>query len=333
MSVAQERVDRLQAVAKDTTGKLTAGTRRWEADQAALRSVSLQLHNTQRRVQASQRTADEGSERMSALARRLYMSGGQEDFQLAFTQDPDEILGALQVRGALQKVAGSDAEIVRRAKTARLRLGTEERSAQQLIVQAQDLVSGSASRLAGLRALALQTSDRLAAAQADLQGARADKLAKQRARERASRSRQSSGPGCTGKSTSGQSNGNLDPESLCPLWMAQGHRLRSDAAKGFNAMSQHHAAVAGGPLCVTDSYRSYREQTSVYRRKPGLAAVPGSSNHGWGLAVDFCGGVQDSGSAAYDWMKANAGRFGWYHPEWAEPSGSKPEAWHWEYRG
>jgi hypothetical protein len=30
-------------------------------------------------------------------------------------------------------------------------------------------------------------------------------------------------------------------------------------------------------------------------------------------------------------MKANAGTFGWVHPDWAEPSGSKPEPWHWEF--
>ena len=98
-------------------------------------------------------------------------------------------------------------------------------------------------------------------------------------------------------------------------------------------MSKYHAANRGAPLCVTDSYRSYSEQASLYRRKPGLAAVPGSSEHGWGKAVDLCGGVQNSGSDAYRWMKANAGRFGWFHPDWAEPGGSKPEAWHWEFRG
>ena len=98
-------------------------------------------------------------------------------------------------------------------------------------------------------------------------------------------------------------------------------------------MSQFHAATVGGPLCVTDSYRSYSEQAALYERKPGLAAVPGTSNHGWGLAVDFCGGVQEFGTAAHEWMKANAGKFGWFHPEWAQRSGSKPEAWHWEFTG
>jgi hypothetical protein len=32
-------------------------------------------------------------------------------------------------------------------------------------------------------------------------------------------------------------------------------------------------------------------------------------------------------------MKANAPSYGFVHPAWAEPDGSKPEAWHWEYKG
>ncbi|MCU1602076.1 MAG: D-alanyl-D-alanine carboxypeptidase, partial [Frankiales bacterium] len=68
-----------------------------------------------------------------------------------------------------------------------------------------------------------------------------------------------------------------------------------------------------------------------YQEKPGLAAVPGTSNHGWGQAVDFCGGVEDTYSPAYNWMVANASRFGWRHPDWARPGGSRPEPWHWEF--
>jgi LAS superfamily LD-carboxypeptidase LdcB len=96
-------------------------------------------------------------------------------------------------------------------------------------------------------------------------------------------------------------------------------------------MSKYHAKSVGGPVCVTDSYRSYAAQVDVYHRKPGLAAVPGTSEHGWGLAVDLCGGVQTYGTPAFNWMKANAPRFGFHHPAWAEPSGSRPEAWHWEF--
>ena len=32
-------------------------------------------------------------------------------------------------------------------------------------------------------------------------------------------------------------------------------------------------------------------------------------------------------------MKANAGRFGFLHPDWAEPGHETREPWHWEYAG
>jgi LAS superfamily LD-carboxypeptidase LdcB len=98
-------------------------------------------------------------------------------------------------------------------------------------------------------------------------------------------------------------------------------------------LSVYHWRTTGKPLCVTDSYRDYARQVDVYRRKPGLAAVPGTSRHGWGLAVDLGCGVQQFGSPAFNWMRANAARFHFVHPSWAEPSGSMPEPWHWEYTG
>ncbi len=109
--------------------------------------------------------------------------------------------------------------------------------------------------------------------------------------------------------------------------------LRADAAAAFNGLSRYHAATVGGPLCVTDFYRSYGEQVAVYARKPGLAAFPGTSEHGWALAVDLCGGAENFGSAAYDWLKANSTLFGFVHPGWAEAGGGRPEPWHWEFTG
>ncbi len=332
VAVAQARVERLRGLVDRTTAELTRGTREWQADQAGLRSVRLKLRNTRRHIDEAKKQAKRGEERVAALARRLYMTPGTDGLQLAFTRGPDEIIDALQVRGALNQAAGSDATIVRRAQAARVQLQRQELQVVQLETQAKSLVERSARRLAQLNALAQSTADQLNSAQNALQRARAAKAARERA-SRARRALAASGPACTGKSTSGQQNGNLDPASLCPLWRAPGHRLRADAAAAFNKMSQFHAATVGGALCVSDSYRSYSEQVDLYRRKPGLAAVPGTSEHGWGKAVDFCGGVQNSGSAAYQWMKANAGKFGWYHPDWAEPSGSKPEAWHWEFGG
>lgn len=138
-------------------------------------------------------------------------------------------------------------------------------------------------------------------------------------------------PGATG-AWGGYPNGLIPPSALCGIGIGS-HALRCDAAQSFVAMSRAHAADTGGGLCVTDSYRSFPAQVDLYRRKPSLAAVPGTSNHGWGVAIDMCGGVESFGTAAHRWMQANAPAFGWIHPYWARQGGGREEPWHWEYVG
>ena len=130
----------------------------------------------------------------------------------------------------------------------------------------------------------------------------------------------------------GYPNGLIPPSAMCPLGVP-GHSLRCDAAAAYRAMSAAFAVAFGSPICITDSYRSYASQVRLYGEKPTLAAIPGTSNHGWGLAVDLCGGMEHYGTAQYAWMKANAGRFGYLHPDWAEPGNGREEPWHWEYAG
>ena len=142
-----------------------------------------------------------------------------------------------------------------------------------------------------------------------------------------------SGAGCQPPTGQREANGFLSEATLCPLAVGGGHRLRTDAARAFDRLSAAYAASRGTELCVTDSYRSYAAQVDVFKRKPTLAATPGRSQHGWGLATDLCGGIQVFGSPAHEWMRAHAGQFGWVHPRWAQRGGSKPEPWHWEYVG
>ncbi len=57
-------------------------------------------------------------------------------------------------------------------------------------------------------------------------------------------------------------------------------------------------------------------------------AIPGRSKHEQGLAVDFTigGRTLSYSDAAYKWMQANAGSYGWVN--------SVPgEAWHWSVGG
>jgi hypothetical protein len=136
---------------------------------------------------------------------------------------------------------------------------------------------------------------------------------------------------CAGGDLSPYSNGQIPLAALCPVWGAAGEYLRADAAYAFDRLSSAYALQYGRPLCVTDAYRTYAEQVAVYASRPGLAAVPGTSNHGWGTAVDLCGGVESFTGAAHLWLLSHAGLYGWFHPAWAEPGGSTPEPWHWEF--
>lgn len=99
-------------------------------------------------------------------------------------------------------------------------------------------------------------------------------------------------------------------------------------APAADGLSQLLAAARrdGVSIGINDAYRSYDEQVDMVRRKGlysqgGLAAEPGTSQHGWGLAVD----LQLDGRATA-WMQANAERFGFERTLSREP-------WHWEFTG
>jgi hypothetical protein len=129
----------------------------------------------------------------------------------------------------------------------------------------------------------------------------------------------------------GVSNGRIAASTLggysanCRLW--------SQAYGPASAMALA-ARKAGVSLVYADCYRDYAGQ--VYWRtwwcnvgKCGNAAVPGTSNHGWGKAIDIhdLSGGLPTGGAAFKWLKANAGRFGYINPILTN------EAWHWEWVG
>jgi hypothetical protein len=148
-----------------------------------------------------------------------------------------------------------------------------------------------------------------------------------------SRSKQRTAPAwCDGKPpTRKYANGRIPLRELCRLPFDKRHRLRADAAVTLDRLNAAYEARFGDELCLTDSYRSYASQVSVAARKPGLAAKPGTSEHGRGLAADLCEGAAVVGARQHDWLLAHAPAFGWDNPKWARPGGSRPEAWHWEY--
>lgn len=128
-------------------------------------------------------------------------------------------------------------------------------------------------------------------------------------------------------------NGELPDSALCPATSDGTQVLRCDAAVAYRLLGAAYATDFGSGLCITDSYRSRNGQEKVFAAKPRLAAVPGTSVHGLGLAVDLCGGIERFGSDEFDWMVAHAPSYGWVHPGWAGAGGSRPEPWHFEYVG
>jgi hypothetical protein len=119
-------------------------------------------------------------------------------------------------------------------------------------------------------------------------------------------------------------NGKIPADALAPIGIKR-HTLWNVAAEAFKEM-RAAAAADGVDIGVTDSYRDYDEQVDLVRRKGlysqgGLAAVPGTSPHGWGMALDV--DVTPSGLA---WMREHAADYGYVEAVPREP-------WHWEYHG
>ena len=120
-------------------------------------------------------------------------------------------------------------------------------------------------------------------------------------------------------------NGRLDTSMLTSI--GGNHKLIDPAAQAYKRMVQA-AAADGIEWTITDSYRTYEAQVDVARRKGlysqgGLAAEPGTSNHGWGKAVDLGGGANNNRTPENNWLRANAPRFGF--------TTIAREPWHWEW--
>jgi LAS superfamily LD-carboxypeptidase LdcB len=154
---------------------------------------------------------------------------------------------------------------------------------------------------------------------------------------------------CLPPSSAPASNGRLPDRALTTVTPAC--RVANDVADplrrllytawtdGVALMPETSAYVAPlpSPPRVESCYRSYEMQVWwrdfwCFFASCDLAAVPGTSVHGWGRAVDFedAGGELTFSSAGYQWLKANAARFGFVHPAWAEPGRPSSEPWHWE---
>ncbi|MFE6969984.1 DUF2809 domain-containing protein [Isoptericola sp. NPDC057653] len=126
--------------------------------------------------------------------------------------------------------------------------------------------------------------------------------------------------------------GRLADDELAGIPWASGLAVRSDVLAGLVELDAAFHEQFGTHLKINSAYRSHAQQVAVYdpAHPNPLAAPPGCSNHGLGTAVDISVGPAGFDGDVYAWLKKNAERFGWTHPDWAEPDGRLPEPWHWQ---
>jgi hypothetical protein len=107
-----------------------------------------------------------------------------------------------------------------------------------------------------------------------------------------------------------------------------GGRLWPEAATTWIAMRAAFIAGGGNPAHFqpggpASSARTLVQQRGFFANQPPPAAVPGTSNHGWGLAVD-CPWAE-----AQAWLLRHGPDYGWAHDEGLRVG----EPWHFRYIG
>jgi LAS superfamily LD-carboxypeptidase LdcB len=119
----------------------------------------------------------------------------------------------------------------------------------------------------------------------------------------------------TSKTIATGKNGKLSASDLVTI--GPGQKLEPAAAADYLAM-QKAAKEDGVTFNTTDSYRPYEIQNAIFdwdrynrtgeKKKKGTdvaAAYPGTSNHGWGKAIDIFP------AAAQTWIKKNGYKYNW----------------------
>jgi hypothetical protein len=124
-------------------------------------------------------------------------------------------------------------------------------------------------------------------------------------------------------------NGRLPNSELTAI---PGGRLRKDAAASWLAMRAYIGKKRGVWICPTSvrtAYRPYADQEyfwKLYRSGRGaLAARPGTSNHGWGIAVDIPSPAMQAA------VRECGHQFGWGIRGGRLRSDAPSEAWHCTY--
>lgn len=191
-----------------------------------------------------------------------------------------------------------------------------------------------------------------AAAEAARQAAAAAAAAAKQAKPAAKPAAAASGPSCattysgppfyTSPATVGGdgSNGKLPPSALTAIsWDVDPHGtpyyLKNAAAAALERLDVAFRAAFGHHLDLDLTYRDYDTQVAMREALGTVAATPGTSTHGTGLALDVPELPCEYGwdTPQRDWLVTHGPSYGWTSPSWAGRSGSNPEYWHFEFVG
>ncbi|WP_433333395.1 D-alanyl-D-alanine carboxypeptidase family protein [Spirillospora sp. CA-294931] len=312
-SAASDPVEALRRQASKAREELEKATGQMTSRKQELAKSQAQLRVTLRDLAAAEAGLDRIREPLARLANASYQQPGAAGSMAIFgSGDPDE---ALRATADVTQLAQSREALVKHANE------LQERR-RKLASTAQDLQSRNAVEQTRVQ----QQIDGLKQKSARLTKDLTEMLDRTRA-DRDKRLQMGCDKGLASNARRFP-NGLIPSKYLCDL-PQKGNQLRADAALAFYKLNSAYKRKFGKDMCVTDSYRNLSEQHSVYARRPGFAAVPGTSNHGKGQAVDLCGGVQIAGSLQFSWMESNSKKYGWFHPAWAYSNPFEP--WHWEY--
>ncbi|UOE19459.1 D-alanyl-D-alanine carboxypeptidase family protein [Thermobifida halotolerans] len=311
---ADDELESLRQQAEQAREELEQATEEYTERQEALEEAQDELVKTLHELQQTEGKIADMRVPLVELAITLYK---QPDVGILGFLTSDTIEGDLRAEAHVLKLSYDQEELLEEADALRDEQIELTEQAQELQSQTQlerveledDLEELRRQSEESTEALTQELEDRGLSVDAYMAGVECDPSASAKA--------------------AGYPNGLLPTESLCELHV-DGHYLRADAATDFLRMNQAYIQEFGTDMCVTSSYRDLQNQHRVYAQQPpGYAAVPGTSNHGLGMAVDLCGGVQNQGSAQFNWLEAHSREYGWFHPQWAYSSPFEP--WHWEY--
>jgi D-alanyl-D-alanine carboxypeptidase len=129
-----------------------------------------------------------------------------------------------------------------------------------------------------------------------------------------------------------QKNGQVDEDLLCTIPWSPENQILCAGLPFLTRLSAAYKAEFGEDIPILDGYRPLSEQFTVYYRDPNWTAIPGTSNHGWGMAVDLGWDTfREWDAPEVQWMLENGYKYGWRLPMALSEDSDRPEPWHYEF--